>query len=83
MSAPRPQFLLWFLALPLRLFVWLYQKLISPLLPAACRYHPSCSTYAAEALELHGAAKGSLLAVWRLLRCHPWARGGLDPVPRT
>jgi putative membrane protein insertion efficiency factor len=82
-SAARPHFLLWLLALPLRLFVWLYQKLVSPMLPPACRYHPSCSAYAAEALELHGAAKGSLLAVWRLLRCHPWARGGLDPVPRT
>jgi putative membrane protein insertion efficiency factor len=58
----------------------LYQLLISPLLGPACRYTPTCSHYAAEAIELHG-ARGLLMAVWRLLRCHPFARGGFDPVP--
>ncbi|MBS2029906.1 MAG: membrane protein insertion efficiency factor YidD [Deltaproteobacteria bacterium] len=59
----------------------LYQRLLSPLLPPACRFHPSCSHYAREAISVHGAAKGSLLAAWRILRCQPFCRGGLDPVP--
>jgi putative membrane protein insertion efficiency factor len=59
----------------------LYQRLLSPLLRPACRYVPSCSEYAAEAIEFHGPLKGTLLASWRLLRCHPCARGGFDPVP--
>ena len=59
-----------------------YQRWLSPALPPACRYVPSCSHYALEALELHGAARGSLLAAWRVLRCHPFVRGGYDPVPR-
>jgi putative membrane protein insertion efficiency factor len=58
-----------------------YQWLISPLLGPACRYTPTCSHYAAEAVEMHGALKGTALAAWRLLRCHPFARGGFDPVP--
>ncbi len=58
-----------------------YQGLLSPLLGPACRYTPTCSHYAAEAIVLHGAAKGTALAVWRLLRCHPFAQGGFDPVP--
>ena len=58
-----------------------YQWAISPLLPPSCRYVPTCSEYAAEAIELHGVLKGSALAGWRLLRCHPFAKGGLDPVP--
>ncbi|WP_319582062.1 membrane protein insertion efficiency factor YidD [uncultured Pseudodesulfovibrio sp.] len=61
--------------------IWLYQKLISPLLPQACRFYPSCSEYAREALIRHGAFKGSLLTLWRLLRCQPLCRGGFDPVP--
>lgn len=58
-----------------------YRFLLSPLLPPACRFHPSCSRYAIEALELHGAWRGSYLAVRRLLRCHPFHAGGHDPVP--
>lgn len=69
------------LALPLRLLVWLYQRLLSPVLPPACRYYPSCSRYAAEALALRGPAVGTFLAIRRLLRCHPWSQGGFDFVP--
>lgn len=59
-----------------------YQKRISPLKPSAsCKYIPSCSQYALEALERHGAFKGSLLAIGRILRCNPWSEGGYDPVP--
>ncbi len=70
------------LSLLLRALIRGYQLLISPLLPASCRYLPSCSAYAAEALELHGPAKGGWLAVRRILRCHPWGGSGFDPVPR-
>lgn len=59
----------------------LYQYLISPLLGPHCRFYPSCSHYAVEAIERHGIAYGSYLAVRRLSRCHPWHAGGLDPVP--
>ncbi|MBC7789809.1 MAG: membrane protein insertion efficiency factor YidD [Anaerolineae bacterium] len=58
-----------------------YQMVLSPLLPASCRYYPSCSAYAVEALEKHGASKGSWLAVKRIGRCHPFRPGGFDPVP--
>jgi putative membrane protein insertion efficiency factor len=58
-----------------------YKRWISPALPAACRYVPSCSEYACDAIEHHGAPRGSALAIWRLLRCHPFAKGGYDPVP--
>ena len=61
--------------------VRLYQLLLSPVLPASCRFLPSCSAYAIEALRTHGAARGGLLALRRLLRCHPWGGHGLDPVP--
>jgi putative membrane protein insertion efficiency factor len=61
--------------------VRLYQVAISPLLPPSCRFYPSCSAYAAEALRRHGAARGSWLAVRRLARCHPFCEGGIDPVP--
>lgn len=59
-----------------------YRRFLSPLLPPSCRYHPSCSTYALVALRRHGAAKGSVLTCWRVLRCNPWSKGGVDPVPR-
>ncbi|WP_436701986.1 membrane protein insertion efficiency factor YidD [Nocardioides sp. BYT-33-1] len=58
-----------------------YQLLVSPLLGPTCRYYPSCSAYAVQALQRHGALRGSWLAVRRLLRCHPWAPGGVDHVP--
>jgi len=61
--------------------VWAYRHTISPILPPTCRYHPSCSAYAFEALQVHGAGKGFALAVWRVLRCNPFTLGGLDPVP--
>ena len=59
-----------------------YQHLISPLFPATCRYTPSCSEYAVQALRRHGILRGLWLAVRRVVRCHPWAEGGEDPVPR-
>jgi uncharacterized protein len=59
--------------------VRLYQLLISPLLPAnTCKYHPSCSQYAMDAIRKHGLIVGSVKAAWRLLRCNPWSRGGVD-----
>lgn len=58
-----------------------YQRFISPLLGQNCRFHPSCSRYAVEALQTHGAIKGTLLSVWRILRCQPFCKGGFDPVP--
>ena len=58
-----------------------YQILISPLLPASCRFHPSCSAYGLKAMKVHGALKGTALTVARLGRCNPWNDGGIDPVP--
>jgi hypothetical protein len=68
-------------ALPLIWLVRIYQYAISPMLGRSCRFHPSCSEYAVEALERHGAFKGLWLAVRRVGRCHPWHPGGYDPVP--
>lgn len=64
-------------------FLRLYRLLISPLYGQVCRYHPSCSAYALEAVTVHGSVRGSWYAVRRLGRCHPWAAGGYDPVPGT
>ena len=69
------------LTLPLRGLIRIYQLFISPMLGPSCRYLPSCSDYAAEAIERHGALAGSWLALKRLARCHPWGGSGYDPVP--
>ena len=61
----------------------LYRLFISPLYGQVCKYYPSCSAYALEAVQTHGALKGSALAAKRLARCHPWSAGGYDPVPGT
>jgi uncharacterized protein len=66
--------------------IWLlkgYRFAISPLYGQVCRYHPTCSAYALEAVQMHGAVRGTWLAMRRVARCHPWAAGGLDPVPPT
>ena len=67
----------WVLILPIRV----YKLCISPLLPPSCRFYPSCSSYAIQAITLHGPLKGLWLAVTRILRCHPFCKGGYDPVP--
>jgi putative membrane protein insertion efficiency factor len=58
-----------------------YKFAISPLLPSACRFHPTCSVYMMEAIQTHGPARGVWLGLQRLSRCHPWHAGGIDPVP--
>lgn len=65
------------LILPIRF----YQRYVSPMFPPACRFTPTCSQYAIEAIQKHGALKGLWLALRRLLRCHPWGGSGYDPVP--
>lgn len=65
----------------LQFFIKLYRKFLSPMLPQSCRFTPSCSEYALEALEKHGAIKGTILSAYRVLRCNPFCRGGYDPVP--
>ena len=70
-----------FVGLAIRGLIRAYQLLVAPVLGPSCRYYPSCSRYAAEAVERHGAWRGSLFAVRRLLRCHPWGGSGYDPVP--
>ena len=67
----------WLLILPIRF----YQKCISPLTPPTCRFTPTCSNYAIQAIRKHGPFKGLALAVWRILRCNPWGGSGYDPVP--
>ncbi|MDL2358013.1 MAG: membrane protein insertion efficiency factor YidD [Pseudomonadota bacterium] len=67
-----------------RMLVWLvraYQLLLSPMMGQSCRFYPTCSNYSIEAIRTHGAARGSLLAVRRVCRCHPWNDGGVDLVP--
>jgi len=66
---------------PLLLILWVYRNLISPLTAPACRYNPTCSAYAKEAVKLHGPVKGFALTVKRLASCHPWGGHGWDPVP--
>jgi len=69
-----------------RFFIWLisiYQRLISPLVGPCCRFHPTCSEYAKEALESHGLVMGIWLTIKRLSKCHPLGGGGFDPVPRS
>lgn len=65
------------LSAPVRIYQWT----VRPLIGSNCRFHPSCSDYALEALATHGAWRGTLLAMWRILRCNPWVAGGYDPVP--
>jgi putative membrane protein insertion efficiency factor len=69
------------LILPLISLVRFYQVALSPLTPAACRFEPSCSNYALQALEKHGVIKGSWLALKRILSCNPWGKSGYDPIP--
>ena len=61
----------------------LYRKTLSPLIGQQCRFEPSCSHYGEEAIAKHGALRGTILTVWRILRCGPWSKGGYDPVPET
>lgn len=61
--------------------IQVYQKYISPLKSTKCPYYPCCSAYGIEAISIHGAFWGSLLAIWRILRCNPFSKGGYDPVP--
>ena len=71
-------------SMPKRLLLWLirfYRRNISPMYPACCRFMPTCSQYALEAVEKYGALKGGYLALRRILRCHPFCKGGYDPVP--
>lgn len=57
-----------------------YQRFISPAMPRRCKYHPTCSEYAVQAIRTHGVLRGLVLAAWRVLRCNPWSHGGVDPV---
>ncbi|WP_411895894.1 membrane protein insertion efficiency factor YidD [Winogradskyella sp. A2] len=69
------------LTYPFLFLIKVYQNVISPLTPATCRYQPTCSHYAKEALEVHGIFKGGKLAIKRIFSCHPWGGKGFDPVP--
>lgn len=62
--------------------IFVYQKVLSPVLGPRCRFYPSCSSYAAEAITVHGPFKGVALGAWRIARCHPWNSGGIDMVPQ-
>ncbi|MDG1264082.1 MAG: membrane protein insertion efficiency factor YidD [Flavobacteriaceae bacterium] len=66
---------------PFIILIKFYRSVISPLTPASCRYSPSCSLYGLEAFKKHGPIKGIYLTVKRILSCHPWSKGGYDPVP--
>lgn len=69
------------LAAVLLALIWVYRHGVSPYLPPSCRYQPTCSSYAAEAIRVHGPLKGTWLAIRRVGRCHPFCAGGYDPVP--
>ena len=69
--------LIWVVLAPIRV----YSRLISPALPARCKYYPTCSAYAQQALRRHGLLRGGALAAWRIMRCNPFSRGGVDDVP--
>ncbi len=66
---------------PFLLLIRGYKRFLSPVLPPSCRFYPTCSDYAYEAIEKHGLIKGGRLAIWRVLRCNPFGKGGMDPVP--
>lgn len=61
----------------------LYRKTLSPFIGQQCRFEPTCSHYGEEAIAKHGALRGTILTIWRILRCGPWSKGGYDPVPET
>jgi uncharacterized protein len=75
----------WLAGWPVRMLllglIWVYRSTVGPMVSPRCRFHPSCSAFAEEAIRVHGAGKGLILAVWRLLRCSPLTAGGPDPVP--
>ena len=64
-------------------FIKVWRAVVSPAYGPSCKYFPSCSSYGLAAVRTHGAAKGSVLTAWRILRCNPWSKGGYDPVPDT
>lgn len=66
---------------PFLLLIFIYQRILSPLIPPACRHYPTCSEYSADALRMHGPLHGGWLALNRILRCNPWGTHGIDPVP--
>jgi putative membrane protein insertion efficiency factor len=57
-----------------------YRRFVSPMLPASCRYWPTCAEYTQEAVQKYGVVRGCLMGAWRILRCNPWSKGGIDPV---
>lgn len=74
----------WDITMIKKIFIFpirIYQKFISPMLGAKCRYYPTCSEYTAQAIETHGVIKGIVLGAYRIIRCNPWSKGGYDPVP--
>ena len=71
----------WVLVVLLLIPIWFYQKMITPYTPPSCRFTPTCSEYARQALIKHGPSKGLWLAIKRISRCHPWGGSGYDPVP--
>ncbi len=76
-----PKFLKIILSFPSLILIGIYKYAISPFTPAACRHYPTCSTYASEAIQRHGLHEGSIMAITRIGKCHPWGTHGYDPVP--